>query len=139
MLDYNVEHNHHSPGRLELILPIMLDWETVFGNFCFPKLKRTGQNKDMAHNIIPKLNISLIFRYHHLWESARERLSQWVKEDKLQVQSMCCIILLFDVEISLNILERKKRSFEYCYSRSNFIRLEKPLNISNLPEKVTYI
>jgi len=25
-----------------------------------------------------------VYRYHHLWESARERLSQWVKEDKLQ-------------------------------------------------------
>ena len=136
MLDYNVEHNHHSPGRLELILPIMPDWETIFGNFCFPKLKRKGP---IAYNKIPNLTFSFIFRYHHLWESARERLSQWVKEDKLQVQSMCCIILLFDVEISLNILERKKRSFEYCYSRSNFIRLEKPLNISNLPEKVTYI
>ena len=92
MLDYNVEHNH-SPGRLELILPIMLDWETISGNFCFPKLKRTGLEKTIAHNMIPKLNFSLIFRYHHLWESARERLSQWVKEDKLQVHSMCYIIL----------------------------------------------
>ena len=35
VLDYNVEHNHHSPGRLELILPIMLDWETVFVNSAF--------------------------------------------------------------------------------------------------------
>lgn len=25
-----------------------------------------------------------VYRYHHLWESARERLSQWAKEDKLQ-------------------------------------------------------
>merc|ERR1712223_2165435 len=32
------------------------------------------------------LNIAAfnVYRYHHLWESARERLSQWVKEDKLQ-------------------------------------------------------
>ena len=50
MLDYNVEHNHHSPGRLELILSIMLDWETISGNFCFPKLKRTGPNRTIAYN-----------------------------------------------------------------------------------------
>ena len=110
MLDYNVEHNHHSPGRLELILPIMLDWETISGNFCFPKLKRTGPN---TYDIIPKLIFSLIFRYHHLWESARERLSQWVKEDKLQVHSMCYIILLFDIEISsiVNVAEAVPISF----------------------------
>ena len=131
VLNYNVEHNHHSPGRLELILPIMLDWETISGNFCFPKLKRTGPKKTIAHNIIPKLNFSLMFRYHHLWESARERLSQWVKEDKLQVHSMCYIILLFDIEIS---------SIEKCcWSSSHFIRLEKSLNISNVTEMVTYI
>ena len=57
MLDYNVEHNHHSPGRLELILPIMLDWKTISSNFCFPKLKRTGPKKDycLQHNSQIKL------------------------------------------------------------------------------------
>jgi hypothetical protein len=25
------------------------------------------------------------FRYYHLWENARERLSEWAKGDKLQV------------------------------------------------------
>ena len=101
MLDYNVEHNHHSPGRLELILPIMLDWETYFWQFLLSKIEEKDTNKDYCiYNIIPKLNFSFIFRYHHLWESARERLSQWVKEDKLTVHSMCCIILLFNVETS---------------------------------------
>ena len=65
------------------------------------KIEENGTKKTIAYNIIPRLNFSLIFRYHHLWESARERLSQWVKEDKLQVHSMCYIILLFDVEMSL--------------------------------------
>ena len=42
MLDYNVEHNHHSPGRLELILPIMLDWETYFWQFLLSKIEEKG-------------------------------------------------------------------------------------------------
>ena len=29
-----------------------------------------------------------IFRYYHLWENARERLSQWCKDGKLQVREL---------------------------------------------------
>ena len=69
------------------------------------EIEEQGTKNTIAYNIIPNLNFSLIFRYHHLWESARERLSQWVKEDKLQVHGICYIIHLFDIEISL--IEKK--------------------------------
>ena len=98
--------------------------EDYFWQFLLSEIEENGTQ-------IPKVIFSLIFRYHHLWESARERLSQWVKEDKLQVHSMCYIILLFDIEIS---------SIEKCcWSSSHFIRLEKSLNISNVTEMVKYI
>jgi len=83
-------------------------WDGVGGSFSatvFPHMNMFGRvimvgnlssyNYVQGAPAIPAMDLAIVlkeltmvgfnvYRYHHLWENARERLSQWAKEDKIQ-------------------------------------------------------
>ena len=63
---------------------------TIFGFILqFPSLNSAldGPQKAYLKKQFVFITFTFFSRYYHLWENARERLSQWYKEGKLQV---CC-------------------------------------------------
>jgi len=100
--DLNQTLNIAAPNGVDIF------WDSVGGDFSatvLPHMSIFGRvimvgNLSKYNNIhsnatIPALDLSItlkeltivgfnVYRYYHLWENARERLSQWTKEGKLQ-------------------------------------------------------
>ena len=131
VLDYNVEHNHHSPGRLELILPIMLDWETVFVNSAF----RNWRARDQKYYCIQHNSQLKLFSHIQVSSSVGECKGEAVSVGERRQTSGTRHLLHYPSLWHWNILDRKKGLSNVATA----VRLEKPLNISNLSEMVTYI